>query len=206
MVSDTYFIGAAHTAGSYSVGAQVDFLGNDGNVYTRTIIALLAHLAPSHIVTSPADTTILAAGSQAWDDLMVGKLSAALPAAVKPLKILPANWRTYLPMLGLNLPILHWGKWDGVSYFHDIFITPGRFLSYQTAFADPEAMWTFPQISPPDYRRDVVHGDSGGASFIPINGEAVLISTNGWGDGTYAPALDGYRDWVDAAIATLSAL
>jgi hypothetical protein len=150
LVTRRHLLSATHAG--YTNGATLYFVGNDGEVYSRTVLS----------------------STDVGFDTLVVRLSSDLPATVVPCKVLPANIESLLTgdsLLDNLIPIITVNqysqavarKWSGIStqsgarkYHINQTITTAPFTSFST---------------------NVVSGDSGSPSFLLVDGEAVLVGT-----------------------------
>jgi len=89
LISPRHIAGATHHRPT-----EVSFLGDDGVIVTRTVSSWTA------VENKPES------GQTGDSDLSIGYLDAAVPSTVHPLKVLPANWESYLPNADKGVPVL----------------------------------------------------------------------------------------------------
>lgn len=139
--------------------------------------------------------------SQVGDnDITLVRLATPMPSSVKPAKVLPANYASYLPQVQYRIPCIfsngdrtlligELDNWEqSVSYqgqiYHDIEVLYPTNTTWQK--------WYY----------GIRMGDSGTPCFLPINGELVLIHLWHFG-GQYGP---NYADNISAINAAMTAL
>jgi hypothetical protein len=170
LVSPRHVIRAKHVS---SQGKCV-WKGTDGNFYS------------ANIVRSQALT----------GDICVGYLDAAIPATVKPFKVLPSNYASYLPSVSKQaLPALS-KRYSGGDKLRilEFWIMQNQGI-YSSTFAVntnsvPVAGSQFaPWFSP------IIDGDSSSPQWFVINGEAVILNclwnpSGGTHYGDYVPQIE----------------
>lgn len=131
----------------YGNGSNPTFRDNSGNTYSRTIVG----------------NTVV--GST---DIRVVTLDSDLPASIKPARVLPSTWRTYLPSCQNGYPI--------------VFTNQDRRLLLQetnanvTAPAEMGVRASSDATRSPWYYTIRVY-DSGSPAFVLVNGELLLQFT-----------------------------
>ena len=188
LVTPWHYLTADHSSGGRA-GNTVTFRGTDGIYYTRTI------------------TNYVTIGS----DIGIGILDSALPATVKPYKVLPANFRQYMPSTDgiAGIPaITISGHGLDHSNVETTIITNVSFSTIVKAIVanyppiaslTPFDSWT-KKNSPSQF---AIGGDSNHPSFFLINGELVLL-----GNQYVTYGFAHYADFIteiNAAITTLGA-
>ena len=163
--------------------------------------------------------TALSHTNIAGTDLHVGYLDQDMPASIKRFKVLPANFRSYLPSSGTYwLPSLSKRQVVGndasaainTPKYDALRVLPVKFIDTESTYygsnghyayvpvigkldpADPLRAWQVPLHS----------GDSSGPSWLLINGEAVLLGH--YAEVTGAPHLGDYITQVEAAMNSLA--
>ena len=177
-ISPRICIGAAHTGGG--VGSTNLWLLPDGTYYTNTITACLQP-------PKAGDIMLMFMAKTNWTFMKI------FPDATNKL----ACWR-------------HGGRTGTVPVFVRFHQGIGRTNEFHTTFVSGSvrlgAFWHYPgQFAYGDYSKgdNWVAGDSGGAAYAIINGEAVLVGCAS--SGGYAMPIAKYRDAVNAAMAELCA-
>lgn len=186
LITPRHVIFAAHF--QPAAGAEIRFVKADGTVVSRTITAIATH----------PDYAALAL----YPDLAVGVLDQDVPAGISFSKILPDDWRDYMPSLSAATPTpcIRFNQFGRVSV-----------AEWRGGFGvsnDPNSAVRFTCGVPTDagrleYYEPVVLFDSGCPSFIVVNGEPVLLgpfSTGGAGTGTL---VSGHAEAVNAMLTTL---
>ena len=165
--------GAGHVIG---LPVQVQFLGNDGVVYTRTV------------------TT----STLAYQDIQIGLLNAALPATVTPLPILPVDWLVRLsgPPAGLLALAFNQqrqmliGSYDGTSSF-------GTAVTLDCAQGTPASLFSTPWIS---------GDSSSPAFVLLGNQPFLLTTATSGGSGTLLGAGTSYPACLAQIVAAMATL
>lgn len=190
LISPRHVIRADHVS---SQGRCV-WLGTNGQFYTATVKS----------------------SQNIGGDINIGYLDTPVPAAVKPFKVLPSNYTTYLPSTQVQrIPLLSkgWTAGDKLRVIEYWIRTTNPFLSSAPSIAldtqsvpiagSPFESWFSPIIS----------GDSSSPQWAVINGEAVLMGSlwnvtgcSHYGD--YVPqieaAMNAIKDAGDATVYALS--
>lgn len=178
LVSPRHLLGAAHVPHTNPVW----FVGTDGVLYSATVLR---------------SATVSGVG---LSDTKLMYLSAPVPVAVAPYKVLPANFMQHLPSLstalrvpvfsqaraaGLRMRITEWERND----------TDGEAVSPLTE-ADFALSDAYPLFAP--WKTTVIGGDSGSGNFLPVNGEMALLNAyyHAGGGSQYA----GYITEINAAM------
>lgn len=173
-----------------SVGDILRFVGIDGTVYNREITAKRTH--PDYVPISP--------------DLALAHLDSPLPANVPFAKIIPADWKDYLPTQG----------YENLQYNY-----PGNFPFPLPMFAgDQEKKATLIEwvgdafnldgltvnqrpvddIEIASYFENKISGDSNSPLGLIVNGELVLSETLTLGGVGAGAKLYLYKDDLDAML------
>lgn len=178
LVTPIHLLSVNH--GGYVQGNTVYFLGTDNTVYSRTIA--------------------LQNFSLSANDMRVSILSSALPSAVVPAELIPANIGTWIDtvdhddLASPGFPIV---TLDG-----ELKITTHRWTGYQNGF-DYFATMPAETVSPMSaYAESFVAGDSASPCFAIISGKAVLVALAATDQNT-GPSVNKLRVGLDAAIAAL---
>ena len=186
LISPRHVLFAAHF--QPSAGASIRFVQADGTVVTRTLSAIATHPGYAALALYP--------------DLAVGVLDQDVPAGISFAKVLPDDWRDYMPSLSPTTPVpcIRFNQFGRVSV-----------AEWRGGFGvsnDPNSAVRFTCGVPTDagrleYYEPVVLFDSGCPSFIVVNGEPVLLgpfSTGGAGTGTL---VSGHAEAVNDMMSTL---
>lgn len=150
LVSARHVIMAEHV----SRQNRVAFLGTDSNYYYADVLG--------------ARSVTLTAGSASLD-IVVGYLSAAMPAAVTPFKVLPSTFADYLPTSYKynELPVLSKGFSSGDKWrlhgglFASTFVLAANSVEIRDFQESPDARFA-PWFTP------IINGDSSGPCFFVI--------------------------------------
>lgn len=185
LISPRHVLFAAHF--QPSAGASIRFVQADGTVVSRTISAIATH--PSYAIAL-------------YPDLAVGVLHQDVPAGIAFAKVLPGDWRDYMPSLSATatVPCIRFNQYGRVSV-----------AEWRGGFGvsnDPNSAVRFTCGVPTaagrlEYYEPVVMFDSGCPSFIVANGEPVLLgpfTTGGAGAGTL---VSGHAEAVNTMMTTL---
>ena len=164
LISPRHVLFCEHLDFRPEIGATIKFVTSDNTIISRTIINRLTH--PLYMPYYP--------------DICIGLLDSDVPTSVSFAKILPVNWRSYLPSLSIysTIPVLRLNQherasvadWRGSFGFSGIF-----------SFQYPSS------VLRQAYYENIIIGDSGNPAFIIINGSLVVIGTftsGGAGGGT----------------------
>lgn len=175
---------------NYGAGTVVTFIAQDGTRITRNVI-------DGRLITGT--------------DIFILSLDSALPASIKPVKLLPTNYAHYMPSLSSTLTIpcvgfIGGGIATGTQPFPDghLHKTPCvRELSKNDSNDSMAQRAPSTEIQRyafgVDYARS---GDSGNPNFLVINGDLVILHTlYGPYDGDSYAAL---HDTIDAAVFVLT--
>jgi hypothetical protein len=141
LVSPQHILLANHFSGI----SQVNFLASDGSTVNRTVTAL-----------QEVGTT----------DLCIGYLNSAVPSTVGFARVLPSNFRSYLPSVQYGVPTvfanqykeLHVGEWNADPAAAEVAIASPKVSSRQPWYAMP------------------ISGDSGSPNFLVIGGALVVLT------------------------------
>lgn len=151
LISPRHVLNANHVfdSGLVGNGTVLRFLGSDGVVYSRTITA----------------------SQSAGNDVRIVLLDSDLPVVVRPAKLLPLSYQSYLPSITNGLLVLimnqfrqvRIGKWGAVYDFG----TKAVQVLDPSLISSDLVPWYMLQVA----------GDSGSPAFVLIDGEAVLLTT-----------------------------
>lgn len=147
-------------------------------------------------------------------DLQVGYLDQAMPAGVKRFKVLPANYRSYLPSAATYwIPALSKRQkvgddmvaWIDTATYDAMRILPTRLAEVTGSDFVTRHYAEVPrigQLDPADplraWQTELHTGDSGGPHFLVINGEAVLLGH--YADVAGCPHIADYATQIEAAM------
>jgi hypothetical protein len=144
------------------------FRDNSGNTYSRTISA-----------SRQVGTT----------DILVATLNADLPGDITPAKVLPSNWRSYLPSPQYGYPCIFTNQ-DRRLLVADTYsaeMTGNEFNAFQSMDATRGQWWY-----------TVRKGDSGSPAFMLINGSPVALLA--WHSSGAGPCFADNISGINAAI------
>lgn len=196
LVAPDIVLYATHVGTPGFWGNTIQFIDMAGTVHTATFTFTTA---PDGTRTSSHWQHPIA-GLTGDADITMIRLDAPLPASVKPVKVLPANYASYLPQPQYGYPMLVSNQ-DRTMLLADLTSFERQVLGPSGTTIDIEvehsadatrSQWFYP----------VRPGDSGTPAFVVINGELVL--TNLWHyTGEYGP---NYADNISAINAAMTAL
>lgn len=200
LITPRHVICADHVS---SIGFVV-FRGTDGNYYTAN--------ADTSAAVVKADGSI--------GDVRVWHLDAAMPAVVKPFKVLPANYSDYftyasrngapngfIPFIGKSRTAL-----DGMRIQPGSFVHKGETQALWPTWAVPPSSTYIASCGTNDrahpsfnagWWNATINGDSSGPLFCTINGELILLASY-WYPGGGAPYGDCVAE-INAALAATAA-
>ena len=155
-ISPRHVIMATHF--SAPIGTEFSFLGNDGIVYARTLVA---------------------ANCIQDSDINIGLLDESLPATVAYARILPSNYSDYIGT-GRSLPTLvfDYERKALVMDLQDLPVTKGILASCRYSPNPLRAL----------FGEELISGDSGNPRFLIIGDQVVLLNTlwkGGAGSGAF---------------------
>lgn len=170
LVSPTHILQAAH----FGNGA-VSFTDSSGAVYSRSVVS---------------------AAAISGTDISVGTLNAALPSNVQPVKLLPANFRSYLPNVPYGVACAYAtqdkkifvGSWVADTFGQDLRV--GAPMSTSARYP---------------WEQNLRGGDSGSPCFLVIGTTPVLLTN--WHTGNAVgggPIHSDYIAAINAAMGTES--
>ena len=173
-------------------GDVVRFVGIDGSVHDRTIVQTKIH--PDWRPVSP--------------DIAVGHLDSPLPSEVPFAKILPTNWKNYLPSQGFDNTVYNYPgnyPWPLPAFAgnqkKEATLNEWVGTIFQNNMITANQVPTNPLLS--SYYRNKISGDSNSPGGLIVNEELVLIeqwSTGGVGGGA---ELLLYKDDINQMLADL---
>ena len=180
LISPRQFIFTKHFP--FVVGNNIDFVTADGQTVSRSVVA----------VTNVANT-----------DLAIGLLDSDVPSGVMPASVLPADYASYFPTDGTQIPVVRMAAAKTAGVWHSTFA--------ETTGATSAGMYTALDFTHPDstlfpdraaFSNTAVNGDSGSPCFIVLNGETVLVSlvTSGSDAMFNGPMVSAYIDGIDQAM------
>lgn len=161
-----------------AVSSTIRFVTLDNTLITRTITAT---------ASIPTTRTL-------YPDLSVALLDSPLPSTIKIAKVLPTNWKQYLPLQVAPVLVVDLEKKALVSDMWELDLHSD---SYIARFATPTDATRL------DFNETYISGDSGSPSFLIINGEAVILSTLTSGGEGSGSSVSGLRDAVNGLMTTL---
>lgn len=191
LISPRHILFAAHYPPS--VNAQFRFVTQDNTVVTRTLTAKLTHPAYSPY----------------YPDLSVGVLDSDVPNTIGFAKILPQNYRNYLPTLNgssgtvpSNTPLLpvFGASPEKAALVRNLYTINDQPASTKlVSFSVPENA----SSRYPFYVRNYIVGDSGSPMCLIINNELVVLTVltgGGAGNGT---SVHSFKSDINTMMTTL---
>lgn len=177
-IAPRYVLFATHyTPGT---GSTIRFITNDNVVVTRTLTNIQA----------------LTWLSGYYPDLAVGKLDSDLPGTIKPAKVLPDNWTTYLPTLATKSVPACCTDQEEKLLVRDLYSMPTS--------GTKSALFRLPSTAQQRlFYEDVIGGDSSNPACLIVNNELVLLTCWTGGGGGSGTSVQGFRSEINAAITTL---
>ena len=148
LITKRDMIFAAH----FGAGGTVTFVDSSNNQITRNIVA-------TRTLTNPVDDGA---------DILVATLDSDVPSSITPWKLLPFNFRLYLPQPQYGYPCLFTNQ-DRTILCGDMVSIPAGStgdITITKPIDATRAQWYYP----------VRGGDSGATAFTVINGTAVHIT------------------------------
>lgn len=153
LISRRHVLFCEHLNFRPEIGSTIKFVTSDNTIVSRTITNRLTH--PSYTPYYP--------------DICIGLLDEDVPNSISFAKILPTNWKTYLPSLSIysTIPTVRLNQHEraSVADWRGSFSIGSFSLQYPTS--------TLRQA----YYENIISGDSGNPAFIIINGELIVIGT-----------------------------
>ena len=171
-ISPRHVIMATHA--SAPIGTVFSFLGNDGVVYGRTLVA---------------------ANSIQGSDINIGLLDECLPSAVSYARILPSNYSDYIRTAkALPTLVFDYERKALVMDLQDLPVTKGALASCRYSTNPLRAL----------FGEEVISGDSGNPRFLIMGDQVVLLNTlwkGGAGSGAF---LTLWRNEIQEAMDALA--
>lgn len=150
-------------------GSIYDFVNTDNSVVKRTQIQ--KKLSPNY---NPSTYVF---------DFCVGLLDSDLPNSIYIPKLLPTNWRNFLPNIQYRIPIFSTHEYELASVRDWVLVDN---INY-AAFTQPI------NTKRNEFYQSVINGDSGNPVFLIINNELVLLSS--WTFGGLGSGVN-YSDFI----------
>lgn len=180
LISRRHVLFCEHLNFRPEIGATIKFVTSDNVVVSRTIANRLTH--PAYVPYYP--------------DICIGVLDSDVPESISFAKVLPANWKSYLPSLSTSstIPTLRFNQQEkaSVADWRGGLLPVGSFqLQYPSS------------IPRQAYYENIIIGDSGNPIFIIINGHLVVLGTftsGGAGGGTL---ISEHIDAINTMMTTL---
>jgi hypothetical protein len=176
LISRRHIIFAAH----YQInnGATIRFVDNNNNVITRTMVNKLTH--PNY--------------SPYYPDITIGLLDSDVPPSIKFAKILPQNWKNYLPSVSssFRLPCLV------LDQEEKALISELYFLETSAAFKVPT------DTVRSSFFENITLGDSGNPAFLIIDGELVIITVWTFGGAGAGTSIVYHKNAINTMMASLA--
>jgi hypothetical protein len=171
----------------FGVGDEIRFDTSSGTTVARTVVAV-----------NPVPNT----------DLSVGLLDSDVPAGITPASVLPADYASYFPLDGSEIPVdrlnaaKQSGVWETTLIEGQGASSAGTFDAF--TFTHPSADLTPDRAA---FSTTVVNGDSGSPIFIILDNKPVLISlvTSGTDAAFCGPVISDYIDQINQVMAAQAA-
>lgn len=175
-ISPQHIIFAKHF--EISSGARIRFISSDNSVIEKTMV--------SKLPISNADITI-------------GLLDSDLPSSISHAKILPPNWRDFLPSMSSSktVPCLSLDQ-EERALINELYLLSDRNVLF---FNSPV---TINYTRRKDFFENLIGGDSGNPSFLIINGEFVILSVWTSGGGGSGACISSYINEINDAMLSLN--
>lgn len=163
LISPRHVIGAAHAMPS--IGSTVRFVTTNNTVVTRTLTNTVRH--PTYQPYYP--------------DISIGVLDSDVPNTITFCRLLPSNWKNYIPALDINrtVPALC------LDQEEKALITDWYGSYVYASFSAPSLVNAPNRLA---FYEQKIGGDSGNPAFLIINNQLVLLTTwtfGGAGSGTF---------------------
>lgn len=128
---------------------------------------------------------------RAIGDIAVTKLVEPLPDEIKPLKVLPKNWREKLPEIDntgkYSLPVLFTDQ-NERACITDWYQSSGGLMIYRKPKTAPRLY----------YYKDLIQGDSGNPALLALEYDLILLSC--WSTPVAGPDVSYYTDQINDAM------
>lgn len=174
-----------------------------GTLITRRHVAFANHFqlptnVPVRFITPDnqiVERQLTAKSRVGTTDLMIGVLNGEVPASIGFCKILPSNWRSYLPHYSRGIP--------GFTCDQDEKALVTEF--YSISGADPQAQCQKPtDTQRAVFYEDLISGDSGNPFCFVVNGDLVIVTCWFSGGAGSGPAYMDMQAAINAKLAELS--
>lgn len=179
LISRRHVLFCEHLNFRPQIGSTIKFVTSDNTVVSRTITNRLTH--PSYVPYYP--------------DICIGLLNEDVPSSISFAKVLPANWRTYLPSLSVyaTIPVVRLNQHEraSVADWRGSFSTGSFSLQYPASTLRQQ------------YYENIVSGDSGNPAFVLINGELIVIGTFTSGNAGSGTLISDHINAINTMMTTL---
>ena len=120
------------------------------------------------------------------DDIVVGKLATPLPDAIRPFRLLPADFNKYLNLPGLPVLVTDYERKALIANIRHV-------AEYFVYLEKPEERLL-------DYFEELQPGDSGHPTFVVLGGEPVLLTTHTYGGAGSGPFYSHHLEEIEQSI------
>jgi hypothetical protein len=153
LISRKHVLFCEHLNFRPEIGATIKFVTSDNVIISRTIANRLTH--PSYVPYYP--------------DICIALLDSDVPESISFAKVLPSNWKSYLPSLSTSsaIPVLRLNQYERAS------VADWRGSLEFGKFSLQYPSSTLRQT----YYENIIIGDSGNPVFIIIDGNLVVLGT-----------------------------
>lgn len=220
---------ASNFAASLDLSGMSVMRADNGNGFWPAALVSKRHFIAANHVTSGAQfaycwmapngtmvkATPISSRQIPGTDLLIGYLDQDIPAGIKRFKVLPSNYRSYLPSsTDYWLPSLskrmvvgsNQGAWVNTPRYDALRILSVKFKDTESAYYGSNGHYAYvPVIGKSDptlpyaaWEWPLHNGDSCGPSWLVINGEAVLLGH--YAEVTGSPHIADYMTQVEAAM------
>jgi Bacterial Ig-like domain (group 2) len=175
LVSPRHIIFTAHY--QINTNATIRFIMADGTVVTRTMVNKLVH--PSY--------------NPYYPDIVVGVLDSDVPEGITFAKVLPDDYREYLPSLSYNysIPCLT------LDQEEKALVTDLGFDTTITGFAVPIDAKRL------EFYESKIGGDSGNPAFLRVNSDLVLLTVWTYGGAGSGTSITDQKTAINTMMTTL---
>lgn len=164
--------------------------------YPFTVGSVLTFVTAGNVSVSRTITALanVVSGSNPAHTITIGLLDSDLPATIVPAKVLPANYRDYLPSLGVfSMPIAL-----GCNYVKQLF--PRDVMPTQPNL-DIIGLEVATDVLRAPLTSGVISGDSGSPIFFALEDKLVLASM--WGTAYTGPMISRFISAINASMTVL---
>lgn len=176
LISPRHYICAAHAA--VPVGATVRFVTTDNTTVERTVTAIVSNIGY---------------------DTCVGVLNADVPNSISFAKVLPTNFREYIPThTEYEIPVI------SIDQTKKALVKRILSVDYNFSLSPDKWLMSFGGCTAAAFstlNENIIGGDSGHPSFLVVNGEACILTC--WTGSTNGAAYNKMHTELNAAMTSL---